>query len=331
MDTAQYESRALEWVNQNMHRNYPVVDGCVMRSSDGLYVPTSFLADASIAVPAVASDMTSRFFISRIYRVAGGFKVDISFDGSNGDIFKVAESAVIPAAVSAGDSVAAKTVALSASTSTIPDAFRGLRALTGCLIIGSCADMGSCSEYQLDVATGLLMPVCIHIMSEPGIRSLTVIGASGTKTVLTDDFDLVAGDGIDFSVNTSGGSTELVICRAASIAEQNARYTSLDALVAAVYTALGTPVRTVNGVEPDENGNVSVTGLDCTEVSVAGNGITISNPCAKPCCSETTAEDIDTALDSMEESRKRLTEYYETLSGAVNSLQLKLASLIASK
>ena len=38
-------SNSLEWLNGNMHRNYPLVDSMVVKSTTGAYLPSSFLLD----------------------------------------------------------------------------------------------------------------------------------------------------------------------------------------------------------------------------------------------------------------------------------------------
>ena len=47
-------SNSLEWLNSNMHRNYPIVDNTVVEANTpGVYLPSSFLVDLQLIVPYV--------------------------------------------------------------------------------------------------------------------------------------------------------------------------------------------------------------------------------------------------------------------------------------
>ena len=50
----------LEWLNENMSRNYPVV------GTGNSSLPTSFLVDIQLVIPYMDNVDTSRFFISGV-------------------------------------------------------------------------------------------------------------------------------------------------------------------------------------------------------------------------------------------------------------------------
>jgi hypothetical protein len=85
--------------------------------------------------------------------------------------------------------------------------------------------------------------------------------------------------------------------------------------------------------EPDASGNIQITGLDCTDIRATAHGITINNPCAKPCCDQNGADtaDITVALEQLNADKTALNNYYTDLATKVNSMQSRLASLIASR
>ena len=81
--------QALEFLNQNMHRNYPIQDTCVVATADNVYLPSSFLVDCQIIIPCETQELrngidTSRFFVSAVMHYTNSVQVIISYqpDGS---------------------------------------------------------------------------------------------------------------------------------------------------------------------------------------------------------------------------------------------------------
>ena len=73
-------SNSLEWLNSNMHRNYPIVDNTVVEASTpGVYLPSSFLVDLQLIVPYVEGLDASKFFISSVTRNADSFQITIGY------------------------------------------------------------------------------------------------------------------------------------------------------------------------------------------------------------------------------------------------------------
>ena len=70
-DYQQFNS--LEWLNENMSRNYPVV------GTGSSNLPTSFLVDIQLIIPYMENVDTSRFFISGISRTGDSLQVTIGY------------------------------------------------------------------------------------------------------------------------------------------------------------------------------------------------------------------------------------------------------------
>ena len=91
---------SLEWLNSNMHRNYPLVDSMVVQATNESYLPSSFLVDMQLVVPYVEGLDPAGFFISSIVRNATSFQVTIGYMTETGsDVqqgFDCAVSAAIP-------------------------------------------------------------------------------------------------------------------------------------------------------------------------------------------------------------------------------------------
>ncbi len=170
-----------------------------------------------------------------------------------------------------------------------------------------------------------------------GLSRIIVVDSDGVEHRVTGDFTLESehGIGIALDVDPNTGERKIVLSEV-ELTEQeqageNTEYRTLDDVLAALYKLLGVPITSINGIGPDEDGNFNISGLDCTDVNGINNGITISNPCAKPCCTSDIPADIATALSSLEEARNRLINYHEALLNNLQTMQSRLASLIASK
>lgn len=329
---------ALEWLNQNMHSNYPIVDSCVVKSTTGEYLPSSLIVDLSLVMaPLPDTDAYSRFFISAIERAESTIRIAISYKPPGGDAFVCAVSGAIPLALRAGSSIEEKTFMLVPSGTTIPEAYKQLLGITGMLVIGTCLDIQNKGSYYMDYADATILSTRI-IQIPAGLQSVTVKNSEDdTLDVFTDNFIIRAGDGIELEVIDSllPGSSDvvktLVITRVPTKEESLASYQTVGDVTAAVEEALGPPIKKINGISPDSAGNVNIIGADCTDVTGTPAGLTISNPCSKPCCGESSTQDIATAIHAYEDITNRLVNYYEAIANNVNAMQSRLASLIASR
>lgn len=326
-------SNAVEWLNNNMHRNYPISDNCIVKSTSGAYLPSSFLTDASILIADyVEAGAEARFFISSVVCSGDYLTVHISYqpDAANTTSFECAVSEQIPLSTRATANIdEERTFRLTATPDTIPAGYEGLLTLTGSLIVGTCIDIYGLGLYAFTFDTAALLSTCVFRMGS-GVRSVTFVDASENSTTFTDDFTIRAGDGIEFEFDTAANIIE--IRRTKTAEELAATVTDIESAVTAIYSAIGNPVRSINNALPDpDTGNITMTGADCTSVLAVTNGLTFKNPCAKPCCTGENSSEVTAALQSLSDARDRLLQYYEGMSRNINEMQSRLASLIASR
>lgn len=335
---------ALEWLDGNMHRNYPIADSCTCESASGIVLPSSFLADIDINVPLTAdSTANERFFVSAVLRHGAYVSVEISFRTADGTDIVCAMSDPISLALRNTDpitgdqanGVPSRTIAL-APVAVADGDYKWLESLTGSLVVGTCADMQDTGNLTFpflrdgnEVST--ILSVRVHLV-DAGITSITAIGTNGTTSVIHNNMILQAGDGVDFETSTAAdGTPVLLIKRVSTAADSQPRYTSVEDVIDAVFAQIGQPITSINGLPPTEDGNFEIAGDDCTAVSESGeHSLFIQNPCAKPCCTDDTPEDVEAAIATLTEGEARLQEYYQSISALVNSLQARLASLIVS-
>ena len=337
------ESSSLEWLNSNMHRNYPIVDNTVPKDITGrYYLPSSLMVDMQLIVPYVSGLEASRFFISSVTLAANSYQIVIGYLTSDPSSeirsgFDCAIVSGIPAdLVFAGDALdAAHTFRISAITTEatymsssytygIPSEYAALRGLRGSLYIGTCSDLANIGAMSFDFSATQLMPTCVFIEDpETEISSIRFVDDTGTDQTLTNDITIVLGEGIIAEVSQDNTTVTLKL-------DESYVQTQITSILS---DKVGHAVLTINGIGPDDQGNIQIIGRDCTNIVSETNGISISNPCAKPCCDSNGTEtaDIVKALTDLTSAKGVLNDYYTSLATNVNMLQARLSSLIASR
>lgn len=325
----------LEWCDANMTTDYPLVvvnpSAIVGRSTSGVYLPQSFLVDAQLIFPSSAAvRYRSSLYISKISCVDSGFTVQVSCYISNDLSIPCGITGVIPDSVRNTDDIAARTFSI--NSLDVPDDYRELGGMSGYFIIGSCVDMQNVGVMEFSYGSAALIGIRMFCY-DTGLDSVTFIDADNNSTTLYKDFTIKAGDGIDFEISTTPGGEPVVrIVRVPTAKESANSYTDIDSVISAVLANLGQPILRVNGIAPSATGNITIEGGDCVSVRTQGNSITISNPCSKPCCQDTTTtDDISSSLELLESAQQRLQGYYETINNNINMIQARLASLISSR
>lgn len=331
-ENIQYSS--LEWLNENMHRNYPIMDDTIPVSIEGSMLPSTVLVDLSIScVGDKAIINENGFYVSHVHRLGSGIQVVISYMNDKTPM-TCAMTPVIPITIHAGLSVAERTFSLFpidnsnlASPNNLTELEKALSTVSGLVIIGSCIDMLNAGTYQLSYTSGKIMPTLVHVYST-GLERITFLNADGTPIASwTDDFTIQAGDGIEFSTE---GNNVLIISRTATAAELGAEYKNVTDVVAKLKELIGTPIQSINGITPSD-GKINIIGGDCTKIEAVGSGIVINNPCSVPCCSSSDITDVSAALQSLEDAKTRLMNYYTAITTNINAIQARLSSLIASR
>jgi len=322
---------ALEWLNENAHRNYPLADGANTVSNGGVRLPESFLLDMDIMVRhAPATVDASSFFLHSVAVSSGSARFYIGYtDGTN--TFACAASSGIPLDTVPSDTPVEAAIAPVEDSTSIPDTYKEMVAgISGTALIGSCRSLPSIGLMTFTAASAPLNSLRIHLIQDTGIDSVTVMDANGgTLGTITEDFIIRAGDGISLSID-SGAKPVLTITRI-DTASNGSSITSVEDAVTAIINEMGNPVRVINGVSPDSNGAFTFTGGACVDVATSGKGLKLSNPCSMPCCGTQSVSELQSVINQMEEARNRLETYYTALSTNVNNMQARLSSLIASR
>lgn len=323
------DGQALEFLNQNMHRNYPLQDTQIVVSEDGVYLPSSFLVDLKMSIPCALSDTTidtSKFFVSAVTRYSTSLQVIISYMPESGEPFACACSMAIVETTGDYPAMVTLTPAAGIPENTDEENWDPLRNLTGELWIGSTRELenlGSLSfTYDHAAINSTLITKVVHVSEI--VSSVTIVDDSDTVIgTVSGEVKLHAGDGIDFELDPMTNTLTIKVDET-WLSEQ---------IQDIMTTEIGTPLKSINGVEPDLDGNININGLDCTEVQNVAYGISISNSCSRPCCGEDSNDiaDIRSSQELLSDQVSRITQSLNAFILSLNNVETRLPSLVASR
>ena len=325
------EEQLLEFLNQNMHRNYPIQDTRITQANDGTYLPSSFLVDCQILIPCSPDQISgidaTRFFVSAVLKYTNSVQVLISYQPLDADAFVCATSSAI-VLVDDPENPYPAVITLTPAAEIPDDAeYAPLKSLTGTLSIGSTANMSNLGSLYFTYDHGMLYQTCIikNLVVQDVVAGLNIVDANGVSLgVLTGTVTLQSGPGVQLIVDTDNNTLKIQ-------ADNNWVTTQINNIL----TQSGSPIKSINGQKPDNSGNFTIAGLDCLEIKTvpAANSITINNPCAKPCCSEDSGDlaDIRAAQGNLNDKVARISENLTIFINSINNVETRLPSLVASR
>jgi len=244
----------LDFHNENSLRSYPVKDGLSRESVDGLFtIPNDFLVDMVLAVSAEASQ---QFYISKLTNTNDTVLITVS-DSSN----VVAGSFNIQLANhQPGNDY----------TFTPSETYIGAN---GKCTVWETAGMRAAplgSHTFTKQATELCMRVVVPCLI--AVKRLTFVDTNRLQQTLTGNVTVEAESNLRFRYENS----QLYMDAGEGLGLNKD------------CTRLPPPIRTINGVEPDPNGDFVIVPADCSALEPITNGLLMKDTCAKPCmgCSE---------------------------------------------
>lgn len=179
--------------------------------------------------------------------------------------------------------------------------------------------------YDIDETAGALCPSVLH-----DISGLYVTAIKVGDSYLTGEVELVAGDGIEITADDG----RLVITNTKyTVPDDNQIITADSSLLETVIDTYGRPIKTLNGVSPDEDGNISVVtseaaaGGDSIIVGTAGNGTITLELKKDPCVEDGAIESLSEKLGQLNERCSRINTSQLALDNAVNNLATQLTRL----
>lgn len=286
----------LEWLNHNSQRAYPIADWATKESTESraIKLPDDFILALSIGVNSAHSIDIDGFYIKSVLVMDTGCSVILGYNGTDVAITHVR-----------------------ASSEQITYTLTGLGDfddIVGYIAINpnSSIMQGMAGYYNFTREATCLEADCIRPMIKT-ISSISVYTDSFSKgETFYGDIIFRAGANMDIRVSKNEDNNSVIVFSAID----GSGFT--ENCVCAVDKER-TPIKTINGVEADKDGNIQIVGSTestCLSISSEGNSIVLEDTCSVPCCG--CAE-----LDALYDNVKDVINGAATLRNAVENLAAK--------
>ena len=269
--------RSLEWASHNEARSYPLVVTAGGRSIDNLFVlPNPVVLAVYLFLPWDRDIDPSRFFLSRFANLGNSVRVTLAYATSSGSEQTVAV-AEIPK-TGQGQPIVRQWVPVTTWNDTAGSITVGNLHTLSALPLGVFDFLFSSTQLEVD---------CIR----PAARNLTgVLVDNGSETfeIATGLINLIAGENIRLRVEQNAGANDIWI----DAVNTDGLQTDCDC-----GDTLSDPIRTINMIRGDVNGNIDLIGAKCLTIEASPGSLQINNPCSQPCCGCEEAESLQAAIE----------------------------------
>lgn len=278
----------LEFLNHNAQRSYPLTeDSTKVDVTNSFTIPDDFLVGLDIPVSPAMNMETGKFFIRQIGLFASGIQLIVSYD--NGTSIIDVATGLIPTA-----NFSRNKVFVLGGIDPYDD-------IVGKVVIGrlDTIQLQPAGLFEFNYAGTHIEPQAVRPMIK-GISSVTVSTATGTSSDrLYGDIELVAGSNIQLSTIQTATEAKIVI---SALSGEG----TIQACVCEGEAATTPCIKTINGIQPETDGNFNLIGDDCLTFATSTNGLKVTDSCCTPCCGCTELETITRALEDFSAQRNAL-------------------------
>lgn len=308
------EAINVNWLNENAYRNYPLVDGASRVAASGAVLPNGLLADLSLPVP-LGTLAPSDAFIRRVYGFSAGVVITIA------DV-NDASTDLATATVFIADHARNKSYPIVGIPGTV------LAGVIGRVSIGLPEAVAQCAGGLFDFAgapgnTRIVISAVRPLLR--GVAGIEVQSADGTVLgALGGTITLKAGDNVTLEVDPV--SKAVTVASAVIVSQQDVADAGCGC-DASLESDAGA-IKTINGVQPDAAGNLTISGLLCVQInpSTSGTGVEISDSCTTPCCGCDQLGQLQSDLQQVENTRSQLSQVAEQLQARISNLSNVVSS-----
>lgn len=306
-----------DWMTSRAAQTYPFTQRPV--TAAGIELPNSFILDVHFNLPSsYQENVASGFQMVQLRDLGQSYSIIFSYQNINCVICQG-----ISKSLGITESLSQRTYICSAMV-TDPETLQQypwMGAITGNLTAGATSQYtGGSTQFRAN--TGKLSSSCITFLVGQFLEAFKVNGV-----LLTGVVQLKPAQGIKISVGTADNVIKFQLDQnylQALWLQKIAQYVQDNNLTS--------PITSINGIQPDSTGNINITGLDCVNIKGVSGGITIQNPCAKPCCDSNQAvTNIQSTLNLVQDQHKILREYFNNMANTVNYMQANLSTLMANR
>lgn len=293
--------RHTDWLNENAYRAFPLADDS---SRD---IPHGLLVDMAMPVP---MDLISPDTVFLRSLVGFGEGVVLSFASSSAP-----DQILATATVFNVDHELNKSYVL-VGTARIDGA-------VGRVNIGLPSALQEASGLNLDFSSTPELARVVPSAIRPAIRGLTSLSVfdadGGSAGALTGSINLRAG--LNMSLSVVGNTVVLSSGLLDSGIDQDS-----DCGCGFDEEAPRPCIRSINGVLPDSQGNVQISGSDNLDVVVGGGALQIDDSSTTPCCECDQVDVLYQAVQAVESEMSQLQTVNEQIRGRIDNMNAVLAA-----
>jgi len=284
------------WLDQNSQRAYPLSEEATRLDATGTYrLPDNLIVDFILPVNSALEYNPASFYLSGLAIFGTGVTLDFSYH--TGD-----------SAVLVGRTTVAESTFERNSTYFIQgvDDFEGVLGKVVIHDLSTVFQQSGVYEFDLD---GGRMEATVIVPDLRGVTGVRVLDGDDIGELFQGDIALEAGSNMRITKSDYNGTVVLTLSAIdgeGTIAE----------CVCEGDTGAEAAIRTINGVVPDNKGNINLLGDDCLQVTPAAdeNAVALTDVCSKPCCG-------CPELETLVEDQNRMRDQVQTLENLASRLE----------
>jgi len=290
-----------EWPNCNSQRNYPLKGSATDKDITGsISLPENFIVDFTLSVPASTGLNPALFHVAQVGVFSSGVVLSFGYDGT-----------------------AFATINIPTSSFTKYSTYRisgraAFSTAVGWVTIGELDDVLALGgAWDFDTTGAGLLPSLIR-PSLQAVSSIAIANGSDVSEAITGDIVLQAGANVGFRLDESGDTPIIYIDAANGLnLEEECACTDLDNSAPCI--------RTINGIAPNEAGNLTFIGSDCMSLTPGEATITLTDTCSTPCCDCRELEVVTETAATLQSQILGLEVAAERLGAAMDAMQINLS------
>jgi hypothetical protein len=292
----------MQWVDHNEGRRYPfTVESTLADVTDTLVIPNEFIVGLYLSVHYGLNVDPAKFFLSSLGNFATGFGIVVSYNADSGPV-PVATANISRAAYSPGQSYRLT------GLGDFLDA-------TGVIQLGSLdnIDQQPSGLFSFAFEAARLETDAVRPMIR-GISSLRIQSGASLSDRLYGDIVLVAGENMRLTIVQEEDEDPQIVFDAIEGEGLNENCVCED------DPTQFPPIRTINGIPPTANGEFTLLGSSCLEVTELTNGLQLVDTCSEPCCGCTELETITAQLEQFNRQATTLENFLNSLESRVTTM-----------
>lgn len=263
----------VDWLNANSQRKYPLHDEATRRdTSDSFELPNDLIVDLIMPVHPDPNIDPSLFHIHTVTVFATGVTIGLGYDGT-----------AIGSATAQRSGFSRNTTLFVQCTSFFFDTVAKI-------VVGSLDSvLNAAGSFEFDVAGGRLSPTVVK-PDIRGVNSVFLVNGEEISDAIQDDIVLEAGRNAQLILDNTPVDYSRIIF---SFIEGAGTVIDCDCEEGIARD----PIKTINGIAPNENGDFILEDNECQGLEAITNGLKLVDKCATPCCGCSELEVVTERLD----------------------------------